>query len=289
MTPRPTRWNPSSLVARLEGATVLDPVVRPVRAVVRTLLRPRPVADALHGVQIGHPAHPALAQAALGSFVSAGILDLLPGPRVSSRVLVLAGMGFAAPSIATGYADWAELHEQQQRVGIVHSSTNVVALALYGGSLVTTGVRSRVLAFAGLGALTVSGFLGGHMSYRQAAGANHTEDVPHLVQPGWQDLCASSDVGAEGVPARRVLPGDVPVLVVRDQGEIRVLAERCSHLSGPLSRGTISDGCVTCPWHGSVFDLADGAVVHGPATSPQPAFETRVVAGRLEVRLPGAG
>lgn len=289
MSRRPTRVNPSSLLALLEGATALDRVVRPVRAAVKVMVRPRAVADVLHGVPVGHPAHPALAQAALGSLVSAGILDLVPGPRVSSRLLILAGMGFAAPAIVTGYADWAELHEQQQRVGIVHSSTNVVALALYGGSLLTTGVRSRVLAFAGLGAITVSGFLGGHMSYRQSAGANHTEDVPHLVRPGWQDLCALDDLGAEGVPTRRVLEGDVPVLVVRDRGAVRVLAERCSHLSGPLSEGSIADGCVTCPWHGSVFDLADGAVVHGPATAPQPAFETRVVAGRLEVQLPGAG
>ncbi len=33
------------------------------------------------------------------------------------------------------------------------------------------------------------------------------------------------------------------------------------------------------PRHGSVFRVCDGAVVRGPATAPQPVFDTRVVAG----------
>ncbi len=43
------------------------------------------------------------------------------------------------------------------------------------------------------------------------------------------------------------------------------------------------------PWHGSVFRLSDGWNVEGPATAPQPAFDTRVVDGHVEVRLPGDG
>jgi nitrite reductase/ring-hydroxylating ferredoxin subunit len=60
-------------------------------------------------------------------------------------------------------------------------------------------------------------------------------------------------------------------------------------MSGPLSDGDLDDGCVTCPWHHSVFRLSDGSVVHGPATAPQPAFETDVRDGVLWVCLPGAG
>ena len=72
----------------------------------------------------------------------------------------------------------------------------------------------------------------------------------------------------------------MPIMVVRDGGEIRALADRCSHRGGPLSDGEISDGCVTCPWHGSVFRLADGSVERGPAAYPQPALDTRVTTAR---------
>ncbi|WP_372457882.1 Rieske (2Fe-2S) protein [Streptantibioticus parmotrematis] len=93
-----------------------------------------------------------------------------------------------------------------------------------------------------------------------------------------------------GEPVRRTL-GEVPLLVVRvDDATVRVLGDRCSHFSGPLSDGEVADGCVECPWHGSVFRLSDGLNVRGPATAPQPSFETRTrPGGTLEVRLPNAG
>jgi nitrite reductase/ring-hydroxylating ferredoxin subunit len=70
---------------------------------------------------------------------------------------------------------------------------------------------------------------------------------------------------------------------------VRVLSDHCAHLGGPLHQGRIvtdqGDLCVTCPWHGSTFRLADGSVVHGPATARQPAFETRVTdSGSVQVR-----
>jgi nitrite reductase/ring-hydroxylating ferredoxin subunit len=76
---------------------------------------------------------------------------------------------------------------------------------------------------------------------------------------------------------------------VADGERFQVLADRCSHLSGPLSDGELDDGCITCPWHGSVFRLSDGSVARGPATAPQPVFETRTRDGILQVSLPGAG
>jgi nitrite reductase/ring-hydroxylating ferredoxin subunit len=92
----------------------------------------------------------------------------------------------------------------------------------------------------------------------------------------------------EGKPVRQML-GEVPVVAIRADGAVHVLADRCSHMSGPLSDGELTGGCLTCPWHGSVFRIADGSVARGPATAPQPAFQTREVGGAIQVRLPGAG
>ena len=55
-------------------------------------------------------------------------------------------------------------------------------------------------------------------------------------------------------------------------------------MGGPLQEGKIENGCVTCPWHGSTFKLADGTVVRGPATRPQPAYEARISEGQVQVR-----
>ena len=252
------------------------------------LIRPGKIRDGLHGVWLGHPLHPMLIQASVGAWLSASILDFAGGDDRAARTLVTAGLAAAVPAVAAGAVDWSEQHEQQMRVGVVHAAGNAVALSLYGASLVSRGPRlGRALRLAGLAAVSASGLLGGHISFRLAGGANHAEEVPHLVKPGWQHLMAAAGL-PEGKPVRQML-GEVPVVAIRSGGAVHVLADRCSHMSGPLSDGELADGCLTCPWHGSMFRIADGSVARGPATAPQPAFETREVGGAIQVCLPGAG
>jgi nitrite reductase/ring-hydroxylating ferredoxin subunit len=275
------------LIDRLEKAAPLDPVVSAGQRVVR-LIRPAKVRDALHGVWLGHPLHPVLAQATVGAWVSASVLDFAGGRDDDARLLTAVGVAAAVPTALAGATDWAEQHEQQMRVGVVHAVGNVLALGLYAASLAGPARRrARWLRLGGMATAGVSAYLGGHLAYRLAGGVNHAEDVPHLIEPGWHYLMTSADL-PEGKPVRQVL-GEVPVVAVRSGGEISVLADRCSHMSGPLSDGDLQDGCLTCPWHGSTFRLADGSVARGPATAPQPAFEVRETGGEIQVMLPGAG
>ena len=275
------------IISRLEQESRLDRLVSAGQRAAR-LIRPGRLRDTLHGVWLGHPLHPMLIQAPVGAWISAAILDLSRRDEQASRHLVAAGLIAAAPAALAGVADWSEQHEQQMRVGIIHAAGNAVALSLYGGSLMPSDPRlSRALRFAGLAAVSMSGLLGGHISFRLAGGANHAEGVPHLVKPGWQYLMAAADL-PEGKPVHQLL-GEVPVVALRANGTVRVLADRCSHMSGPLSDGELADGCLTCPWHGSVFRIADGSVARGPATAPQPAFEAREAGGAIQVCLPGAG
>jgi nitrite reductase/ring-hydroxylating ferredoxin subunit len=272
------------LISRLEQDSRLDGAVSAGQRVAR-LIRPGKLRDALNGVWLGHPVHPVLVQAASGAWLSASILDFTGGDEKASRRLVAAGLGAA---ILAGAADWSEQHEQQMRVGVIHAVGNITAVGLYAASLAPHSPRAgRLLRLAGLAAVSASGLLGGHISFHLAGGANHAEEVPHLVEPGWQHLMLAADL-PEGKPVR-VLLGEVPVVAIRADGTVRVLADRCSHMSGPLSDGELDDGCLTCPWHGSVFRIADGSVARGPATAPQPAFEVREADGAFQVCLPGAG
>ncbi|WP_069813893.1 Rieske 2Fe-2S domain-containing protein [Streptomyces sp. TP-A0874] len=275
-------------LGRLERWSGGDQIIESVQRAVRALPL-GPARDILHGRPgLGHPLHPALVQVPVGTWLSATVLDFLPGVRRGPRTLIGVGLVFAIPAAASGWTDWAELHRQQQRVGLVHALANSVAVGVFTGSFVarsrgshTLGKRLGLLGFVLTG---VGGALGGHMAYRQASGTNHAEYVPHAVTPGWHPLGAVSDLPL-GRAVRREVDG-VPVMVVREgESTVRVLAERCSHMGGPLSEGEIADGCVRCPWHGSVFRLSDGWNVKGPATAPQPAFESRIVGGRVEARI----
>jgi nitrite reductase/ring-hydroxylating ferredoxin subunit/uncharacterized membrane protein len=275
------------LISRLEQDSRLDGAASAAQRAAR-LIRPGKVRDALHGVWLGHPLHPVLVQVTTGAWLSASILDFTSADEKAARRLVAAGIGVAVPAALAGAADWSEQHEQPMRVGVVHAAANVMAVGLYAASLARRGPRGgRLLRLAGLAVVSASGLLGGHISFRLAGGANHAEEVPHLVEPGWQHLMPAFDL-PEGKPVRQML-GEVPVVAVRTGGAVYILADRCSHMSGPLADGQLADGCLTCPWHGSVFRIADGSVARGPATAPQPAFQVREAGGAIEVCLPGAG
>lgn len=210
-------------------------------------------------------------QVPLGAWLSAAALDLWPGQQRAARILVGTGLAAAGPAAVTGWTDWAELPPEQARTGIVHAVANTTGVLLYAGSFLAR-TRGRVragkaLGWAGLAAVGAGGALGGHLAYRQAAGANHAEAVTHLVGEGWHPVGRLSDFPVDR--AVRAAVDGVDVVVVRESGgAVRVLAERCSHMAGPLSEGELTDGCVRCPWHGSLFRLSDGWNVEGPATAP---------------------
>ncbi|WP_242908360.1 Rieske 2Fe-2S domain-containing protein [Actinomadura terrae] len=276
----------------LEHARGLDHTIRLLSSAVRRTLRPGPVKDTLHGVPFGHPAHPPLTDVPMGCWVSAAVLDLLPGTGRAAKALVATGLAAAVPTTLAGLSDWADLHREQQRVGLVHACGMLTASTLYSASLVARSRgqegTGRAFGFAGLAALLAGGYLGGHLAFRLAAGANHADQVAHLVSLGWHDLCPADDL-PDGWPVHRRL-GYISLFVLRTGDEIHVLADRCSHLAGPLHQGRIVTDddavlCVVCPWHGSTFRVVDGSVVHGPATARQPSFETRVTEeGLVQVR-----
>jgi nitrite reductase/ring-hydroxylating ferredoxin subunit/uncharacterized membrane protein len=279
---------PFDQLDRLEELSVLDPVVKPLRSAVTSLIRPPAVADALHGTWMGHPLHPVLVQVPIGAFASAAILDLLGGDDAESAadLLALTGVVAAVPAALSGANDWSVANPSEQRSGLVHAMANSIGLATWIASLLARrrGDRGKgtLLGLAGLAAIGVGGTIGGHLSYRRSLGANSNAEISDTGPADWTD--AGSAEIPEGKPVLRQA-GGTPVLLVRTGERIDALVDRCSHQSGPLHEGEIADGCVTCPWHGSTFRLQDGSVVHGPSTHPQPSLVTRISGDRLQVKL----
>lgn len=66
------------MLDRVADTIAIDKVVEPVRRVVQGALRPQALRDFLHGTWLGHPLHPVLAQVPEGSWLSAGLLDVVP-------------------------------------------------------------------------------------------------------------------------------------------------------------------------------------------------------------------
>jgi nitrite reductase/ring-hydroxylating ferredoxin subunit/uncharacterized membrane protein len=273
----------------LAGVEALDGPADAISGFVRKTVPGGPVKDALSGSWLGHSLHPLLTDVPIGLWTSALTLDWVGGAsgEAAADRLIALGVGAALPTALSGLTDWADStvgNEAVKRVGIVHATSNLAAAALFAGSWVARkrGARGtgKLLALAAGSALGAGGFLGGHLSYAEGIGVDQTAfQVP---ESDWHDAVAGTDL-VDGQPQVAEVDG-VPVMLLRQASEVFALSDRCAHRGGPLHEGTIEDGCVHCPLHDSVFRLRDGSLVHGPSAYPQPAWETRERAGRIEVR-----
>jgi nitrite reductase/ring-hydroxylating ferredoxin subunit/uncharacterized membrane protein len=275
-------------VERLGRNTTLDGVAGPVAHAVKKVIRPGAVKDLLSGAWLGHPLHPVLTDIPIGAFTSATVLDVIGGRRSRDAADVLIGLGLlaAVPTAAAGASDWSETYGDAQRVGVVHAATNLVGVGLFACSLAArrrgARVPGKLLSLAGLGALSVGAYLGGYLTYTRGVGVNHAfhEEPP----ADWIAVLDDTELPADQ-PTEAKADG-ATVVLYRSGDRIHAIGGICSHAGGPLAEGTVDEtSCsVTCPWHGSVFRLTDGTVVHGPATVPQTAYDVRVEGGSVEVR-----
>ncbi|MDX3537042.1 hypothetical protein PV721_22230 [Streptomyces sp. MB09-01] len=158
----------------LERTTVADPTIRLLQRGIRSL----PLGgmrDLLRGRPLGHPVHPVLVQVPIGCWLSAAVLDVVPGTQRAATTLTGVGLAGVAPAALAGWADWADLPPAQARVGLAHAAFNVAAVACYTVSLTARlrgrPAKGRLWSLGGLAAVAVTGALGGHVAYRQAVGA----------------------------------------------------------------------------------------------------------------------
>jgi nitrite reductase/ring-hydroxylating ferredoxin subunit/uncharacterized membrane protein len=273
----------SHLLERVERSAELDGVASALTRFWSQVLSPQPVRDALSGRPIGHPAHPPAVSVTAGALMSATVIDLVGGPdaRGAAAKLVAVGLVSATPTALAGWSDWLDTEQAEKRVGLIHATSNLVGLTAYGLSWLQRrrGGSGRGLGLIGAGALATGGWLGGHLVYAQGVGVDTTA---FQSGPGqWTDVAAASRVTDA---LRQINVDGVAVLLTRLDGTVVALADRCTHRGGALSEGEREDDCVTCPWHGSAFDLVTGQVRRGPASRPQPVYETRERSGRVEIR-----
>jgi len=246
---------------------------------------PRPLKDTLVGTWLGHPLHPAVVQLPIGFWTSSLALDLAGQEQAADLTLAL-GLASTPGAVLTGMAQWQDAtnNESPRRLGALHASLNGIATVLYGASLLQRrrGNRSAGVALAATGyaIANASAWVGGDLAYDRGIGGDHTA----FQQPptDWVDVLDENSL-VEGVP-KRVRAKGYPVMLLKRGQQINAIAATCPHLSGPLDKGEIEGDTVTCPWHGSVFCLSDGKLLHGPATTPVTVFDVRVEGERVFVR-----
>ena len=94
-----------------------------------------------------------------------------------------------------------------------------------------------------------------------------TEGVP---------LCRTADIPPNGM--RLCTASGQEYLVTQQDGVFHVYQHKCPHRGGPLSKGRLQDGIVTCPWHSSKFDLRTGKLMSGPRVGPNLPWMRKFIA-----------
>jgi nitrite reductase/ring-hydroxylating ferredoxin subunit/uncharacterized membrane protein len=247
----------------------------------------RPIKDFLNGTWLGHPVHAALTDLPIGALTVAIVLDII-GQPVAADVTVLIGVLAIVATAVSGLADYADVDGTARSRATVHATVMTTALVLFVISLViragSPADRTVPIALLVIGylVLTVGAEIGGDLVF--LIGTNVNRHAWRGAGAKWLPLQLGdlTDI-PEGGPTK-VKAGINTLILVRTGDTILALHEQCAHAGGPLSEGTIVDGCIQCPWHGSRFRLSNGHVARGPAMYDQPAYEVRKGDTGWEVR-----
>ncbi|MHB8399851.1 MAG: Rieske (2Fe-2S) protein [Candidatus Limnocylindrales bacterium] len=242
------------------------------------LFRPiRPVKDLLNGRWYGHPLHAALSDGPIGILLVAIVLDVMGRHGAADVALVLGILAMIAAAVA-GAADYTDTDGRARSRATLHAALMVASLVVFLLSLAmrATGPADRTIpvavAIVGFLILVAGAIVGGDVAYRYGNMVDR-----HAWRTGgakWLPLEIPGDEVPEGTPTRAKL-GVNTLVLVRSGDTIHALHDQCAHAGGPLSGGTVVDGCIECPYHGSRFSLADGRVRRGPSVYDQPTYEIR--------------
>ena len=287
---------------------MIERIARPLRGlsngiaavmdgVYRALGRPGKVLqDFLNGSWLGHSLHAVLVDVVIGAATAALLLDLVrtffgaEGLELAATWVIGLTYLAAVGSILTGLTDYKDTapNSSERDITGLHGLTNIVATGFLAVSFFQRlgGSHDAAFWFLLIGYLIVSvgGYIGGHVVFKYGYMVNHNAFSRGKRAREFTAIAAVADL-PEGAPTK-IMFGTTALVVVRRGDIVHALRETCSHAGGPLSEGELKGDTITCPWHFSTFRLSDGAVVHGPAGTRQPAYRARVNGDQVEIQGP---
>jgi uncharacterized membrane protein/nitrite reductase/ring-hydroxylating ferredoxin subunit len=255
----------------------------------------------------GHPLHPMLIAFPVAFATAEPVTDLAAmlgdWPSLwtvgaySSIAAVVTGLIAGLPG-TIDYLTIIPPNSSAKTRATYHMIVNVVALGVMAASwwfrnwetLMPENI-AIVLEFASITIMSVGGWMGATLVYRNQIGVDH-----RYAEAGkWQEQYLDADAsGYVHVKDAEELDVDQMILVHVD-GRRLVLArtekgftafdDSCTHKGGSLAGGMMACGTVMCPWHGSQFDVTTGALKAGPAKKGIGAYEVDHTTGDVRIFL----
>ncbi len=107
-------------------------------------------------------------------------------------------------------------------------------------------------------------------------------DTSQPQGPQWVFAMEDSRLKENGMSA--VFPKGLPVLLIKKEGRIYALSNKCAHMACALSAGSLFGFMLKCPCHDWLYDIRTGAFFNAPEIA-LPVYECKAEGGKIFVRL----
>ena len=252
----------------------------------------------------GHPLHPILVAFPIAFFTATLLFDILaytlPNSTLwpTARYMNMLGVLFTVVAAVPGLIDYMYSippDSSAKKRGTQHGLLNTTVLVLF---IIALWLRSHyfvpvtliVLEGAAFVLLTISGYMGGTLVYRNQiavynryANSGEWREATTNKQRGEIEVAGADELKADQMKLVHV--GNKRIVIARTNDGFVAFDDRCSHKGGSLAGGTLICGTVQCPWHGSQFDCTTGSVKAGPATSAIGTYKISEKDGKLILHI----
>lgn len=253
----------------------------------------------------GHPLHPILVTFPIAFFVGAFIFDVLAvandetGFHSTARYLIVGGILSAVLAAVPGFIDLLYTvppRSSGKKRAVKHGITNVAVLVVFSTALylrvrdITSINIILIVEFIGVLLLSVAGWLGGTLVYRNQIGvdiryadAGKWKEEYHKKSPHPIAVATTAEIKINQM--KLISVDDKRIVVGRTASGYYAFDDRCTHRGGSLAGGAMICGTVQCPWHGSHFDVQKGDVKAGPAKENIKTYNAFESSGKVFIKL----
>ena len=249
----------------------------------------------------GHPLHPILVSFPIAFFIGTLGFDVLGlvynrnGFHNTAMYLEIAGIGFALLAAIPGIIDYIFIvppKSSAKKRATKHALINLLLVISFGTALalrLQENISFKIivgLEIAGVILLSISGWLGGTLVYRNQIGV----DIRYADAGKWKEEYIDSNQDEIAVASANELKTNQMkllhvngkrIVIAKTEKGYTAFDDHCTHRGGSLAGGAIMCGIVQCPWHGSQFDAFTGNVTAGPAKGNIKTYTVKEIAGKL--------
>jgi 3-phenylpropionate/trans-cinnamate dioxygenase ferredoxin component len=101
---------------------------------------------------------------------------------------------------------------------------------------------------------------------------------------GFVEIAKTDEIASGQMKA--IKKDDKNILVTNVTGKFYAISARCTHAGGDLSKGKLDGSIVTCPRHGSKFDVTTGKAVGGPAKQDVSSYPVKIQGSSILADIP---